>query len=135
MGILIDASILIEAERGRLDIASYVQDREEEFFISVISASELLHGVWRAKDSAVRARRSAFVEGILATFPILPIDLETARIHAQIWADAESRGSVIGPYDSWLAAACFAHGHALATANLRDFKKVPGLKIEDWSKK
>ena len=46
MAVLIDASILIEAERGRLDLAQHVAQRqEEEFFLSVITASELLHGV------------------------------------------------------------------------------------------
>ena len=48
MGILIDASVLIEWERGRLDVAERVNGRsQEEFFLSVITASELLHGVHR----------------------------------------------------------------------------------------
>jgi len=85
MGILIDASALIDAERGRLDVASKIKGHEqEEFFISVVTANELLHGVWRAKDSAVRSRRSVFVEAVLEQFPPLPIDLSIARIHVQL---------------------------------------------------
>lgn len=136
MGVLIDASLLIEAERGRrLDVISKIKGREEEeFFISVVTASELLHGVWRVRqnDPKIRARRSSFVEGILERFPILPIDLATARSHAQLWAEMESKRILIGSHDSWLAAACIAHGLSLATATIKEFKKVPGLTVEKW---
>ncbi len=133
---MIDASTLIEAEKGRLDVASKIRGREdEEFFISVVTASELLQGVWRTrlKDSQTRAKRSAFVEGILDRFPILPIDLTTARIHAQLWAGLESKGFSIVVHDNWLAATCIGHSLNLITSNVKDFKKVPGLKIEVWS--
>jgi predicted nucleic acid-binding protein len=135
MGILIDASVLIDFERGRIDLTSQIRDREqEEFFLSVITASELLHGVWRAQEPQVRSRRSAFVEAILEKFPILPVDLSTARIHAQLWADLASRGIMIGTHDMWLAATCIAHGHKLVTGNLREFTRVPGLTVECWSR-
>ena len=134
MGILIDSSVLIESERGLLDFEAKVRGREDEaFFISVITASELLHGVWRAKEAKIRSRRAAFVENILSQFPLLSIDLSTARIHAQLWAEAEMKGRPIGPHDAWLAAACITHDLVLATANVKDFKKIPGLEIEHWS--
>ena len=72
MAILIDASILIEAERGRLELESHVVPwPDEKFFLSVITASELLHGVHRAIQPEVRTKRSAFVESILERFPLL----------------------------------------------------------------
>ena len=133
MGVLIDSNVFIDAERGRLDLADKVRGREvEEFFISAVTASELLHGVWRAKDAAMRARRAAFVEGILERFPILPIELAVARAHAQLWADLAARGLPIGSHDLWLAASCVAHGHSLITRNQREFKRIPGLKVEAW---
>ena len=58
VAVLIDASILIEAERGRLGLESHVAQRqEEEFFLSVITASALLHGVQRAVQPEVRTTR------------------------------------------------------------------------------
>lgn len=105
---------------------------EEEFFISVVTASELLHGVHRAAAPDVRARRSAFVEAVLERFPILAIDLATARTHAQLWAQLASTGSLIGPNDLWIAAACIARGLTLVTGNVREFRRVPGLAIESW---
>jgi len=133
VGVLIDSSVLIDYERGRLDLAGRLAGREqEEFFLSVVTASELLHGVHRAARSEVRARRSAFVEAILDRFPMLPVDLATARAHAQLWAELSSDGVVIGPHDLWLAAACIANGLTMVTANVREFSRVPGLLVESW---
>ncbi|MCK5801624.1 MAG: type II toxin-antitoxin system VapC family toxin [Lentisphaeria bacterium] len=133
MGILIDTSILINFERADTDVQAYIEGREEEeAFLSVISASELLHGVHRAPSSRTKARRLAFVEGVLAALPILEIDLEIARSHAWLWADLARSGTMIGVHDSWLAATCIAHGLRLATGNLREFERVSGLDIEEW---
>jgi tRNA(fMet)-specific endonuclease VapC len=135
VAVLIDASILIEAERGRLDLESHVAQRQdEEFFLSVITASELLHGVHRAVQPEVRTKRAAFVEGILERFPLLPVDLATARAHAQVWAERMAAGQMIGPHDLWLAATCIARGLTMVTANVREFAWVPGLKVEMWGR-
>ena len=133
MAVLIDASILIEHERGRLDLAQHLAHRQrEEFFLSVVTASELLHGVYRAVQPEVRAKRSAFVEAILERFPLLLVDLATARAHAQLWAELAVAGMMIGPHDLWLAATCLGHGLTMVTANLREFARVPGLAVELW---
>ena len=134
MAILIDTSILIAYERGQLDVAARVASREsEEAFLSVISASELLHGAHRAIDPAVRARRLAFVEAVLARFPVLEIDLEAARAHAALWSSLAQHGEMIGVHDSWIAATCIARDLSLITANFREFNRVPGLRVENWS--
>lgn len=133
MAVLIDTSIFIESERGRLDLHACVRDREDdEAFVSVVTATELLHGVHRATRPDHRAVRSAFVEGVLERFALLDIDLATARAHARIWADLASTGTLIGPNDMWLAATCVAHGLTMVTANSREFERVPGLQVENW---
>ncbi len=133
MGILIDSSVLIHFERAGTDLAAYVEGREEEeAFLSVISASELLHGVHRAEDRRIKAKRLAFVEGLLTALPVLGIDLATARSHSRLWADLAGQGRMIGAHDSWLAATCLAHGLRLATSNPREFTRVPGLDVEKW---
>jgi tRNA(fMet)-specific endonuclease VapC len=106
---------------------------DDDAFLSVITASELLHGVHRAAQPKQRARRSAFVEGILERFPLLQVDLATARARAQVRADLATAGTSIGPHDLWLAATCIAHGLTLVSANVREFERVPGLQIETWS--
>jgi tRNA(fMet)-specific endonuclease VapC len=134
VAVLIDDSILIEAARGRLDLEPHVERHgEEEAFLSVVTASELLHGVHRATAPDVRARRSAFVEGLLERFPLLFVDLACARAHSQLWADLRQAGTLIGPHDLWLAATCVAHGLTMVTANVREFACVPGLELEVWT--
>jgi tRNA(fMet)-specific endonuclease VapC len=73
------------------------------------------------------------VEAVLAAFPILEIDLATARSHAQLWSDLVERGQMIGVHDLWLAATCLAHGLTLVTGNEREFRRVPGLQLEVWN--
>jgi len=134
MGVLIDASILIDAERGRLDLEPHVaRHGDEEAFLSVVTASELLHGVHRATLPDVRARRSAFVEGILERFPLLSVDLACARAYARLWAELRQAGALVGPHDLWLAATCVAHGLTMVTGNIREFARVPGLDLEVWA--
>ncbi len=134
MGVLIDTSVLIEYERRRLNLEPHLAAHEqEEFFVSVITASELLHGVHRAVDSQIRLKRSSFVEALLERFPLLPVDLATARIHAQVWAELAGAGKMVGPNDLWIAAAALAHGLTMVTANVREFDRVPGLVVEAWA--
>jgi predicted nucleic acid-binding protein len=132
MGVLIDASTLIEIERGRIELERHLGGRGDDFFVSVVTASELLHGVHRAVDPGIRARRSAWVEALLERFPLLPVDLASARVHARLWADLAARGEMIGAHDLWLAAQCVAQGLSLVTANLREFARVPALIVERW---
>lgn len=135
MAVLIDTSILIAYERGHLDVAARVRRREsEEAFLSVISASELLHGAHRASDPGIRTRRLAFVEAVLSRFSVLDIDLEVARTHAILWSTLAQQGQMIGIHDSWIAATCIARDLTLVTANVREFDRVPGLRVENWSR-
>lgn len=130
MGVLIDASILIEHERGRLNVVDVLEGLGEgEGFLSAITASELLHGVHRTKDPAARTRRLASVEALLGAFPILPADKAVARVHSHLWAHLAAAGTPIGVHDMWIAATCLAGSHSLVTGNLREFVRVPGLMV------
>lgn len=134
MGILIDSSVLIEVERGRIDPVPHLRKHgPERAFVSVISVSELLYGAHHTGDPAIRHRRLALGESVLAQFKVLPIDTAVARLHAQLRAELATRGTPIGPHDLWLAATCLLHGLTLATANLREFRRVPGLAVESWA--
>ena len=107
MGILIDASVPVEHERGRLDVAQTLSGLGDgEGFLSAITVSELLHGVHRAQDAARQARRLASVEALLRAFPVLPADEAVARVHAHLWAHLAASGALIGAHDLWIAATC-----------------------------
>jgi tRNA(fMet)-specific endonuclease VapC len=128
VALLIDTDLLIDAERRVGTPATETALGDEERAISVITVSELLHGVHRA-TGARRARRSAFVEHLLAGIRAVPITEPVARVHAEIWAQLAAHGQVIGAHDLWIAATALGHGMGVATANPRDFGRVPGLDV------
>lgn len=64
--------------------------------------------------------------------PVLPFTLATARIHAPLHADLQSRGLLIGAHDLIIAATAREHGHAVLTTNRRVFDRVPGLTVLDF---
>lgn len=131
MGLVIDTDVLILAERGQrvLDFARF-QD-EGAAYISAITASELLVGVHRAQDPGVRARRTAFVEGLLSALPALPVDLETARVHAQLLSQLPA-ADTIGAHDALIAATAMRYGYAVLTRNVRDFRKLAGVRVLEY---
>lgn len=133
MGTLIDSSVLVAAERGKLDLsAQLAEDASASVAISAVTASELLHGVHRAATAAQRARREAFVERILEIVPLLPFDLVAARVHARLWADLAAKGVHVGAHDLVIAATALAVGFGVATRDLRSFPRIPGLVVTRW---
>jgi tRNA(fMet)-specific endonuclease VapC len=127
LAVLIDTSVLVNAERRGLSLERALGEQERA--ISVVTASELLHGVHRAKDDRVRTRRQAFVEHLISSIEPLPVTTSVARAHAEIWVGLERSGEVIGAHDMWIAATAVSHGMAVATSNAGEFERVAGLTV------
>jgi len=127
---LIDTSVFIELERRGRGVDALASGAPDAVVaLSSVTASELLAGVYRADTEARRERRNVFVEAILDIIPVLPFDLRVARTHAQLWARLAVAGRVIGAHDLIIAATALTHGYGVLTANLRDFQRVPGLRV------
>jgi tRNA(fMet)-specific endonuclease VapC len=120
--------VLIEWERSADASAFEAVVGDEPRGISVITVSELLHGVHRA-SGARRTRRRAFVEHVLAGLQPIPITETVARVHAEVWADLERRGQSIGAHDLWIASTALAHGFGVMTRNRQEFRRVRGLRV------
>jgi predicted nucleic acid-binding protein len=132
MGVIFDTSILIAAEKQRLDLhALFAAHEQETFCIAAITAAELLAGVERAKPAARKQARARFVEWILAQVETIDFDLALARRHAGIWATLEAAGKMIGPYDLLIAATALHYDHPVATLNVAEFRQVRGLRLID----
>ena len=129
MGIILDADVIIGAEKGTFDLRSWVASRAEDpFEVAAITVAELWHSVERA-TGAQKARRRKYLEAILAVLPIIPYTEQTAYEHARIWAQLESSGKMMGFYDVMVAATALERGSAVATFNERHFAQVKGLTI------
>ena len=132
MGALIDASVLIAIERGTLDLEAATQEFDDELALSVVTASELLHGVHRAKNDARRARREAWVEALLTSLPVVSFDLVTARLHARLSARLATSGESVGAHDLIIAATALARGLDVVTRDERSFPRIPELSVIRW---
>jgi tRNA(fMet)-specific endonuclease VapC len=140
MGTLLDTTVFIELERAirRLptstamnEISGRLEDQlgpTEEVGIAAITASELLHGLHRASPEH-RARREAFVEGVLVAFPPFPFDLLAARAHARLWAGLASSGIDVSAHDRLVAATAITAGWRVGTANVKHFERIPELDV------
>lgn len=130
MGVVIDTSVLIAAERGVFDLPRFLTSLgDTPVALSAVTAAELLHGVHRAKSASARAQRSQYVESVLANIPVLPFGISEARIHASIWATLASKGQLIGAHDMLIAATALAMNSKVATLNRNEFRRVPKLNI------
>ena len=133
VGIVIDSSVLIAWERDQLDLeAQMAHYAEEDFAISAVTASELLHGVHRATTPARRSRREAFVEGLLSRIPVFSFDLVTARVHARLSSELAAKRTAVGLHDLIIGATAIANGYAVAARDERSFPKIPGLSLLRW---
>ena len=129
MAIILDADVLIADERGRFDLQSWLAIRQDvEFELAAITAAELFHGLERASDPH-KMKRRAYIDAVLASFRIIPYTLQTAQIHASLWARLESSGKMIGAHDLIVAATALEHLAPVATFNVRHFSVVPGLQV------
>ena len=131
MGVILDTSVLIEAERRKFEIDTFTENRDEEIFgLSVISVAELLHGVHRADSTERRLKRSAYVEKAIELFPIYVFEISTARIYAELWSDLSQKGIQIGAHDLIIGSTALSLGFSVATYNIRHFERIEGLKVE-----
>ena len=134
LGVILDPSILIEAERQRLDVTRFLKQvtgriGEREAAICAISVAELAHGVYRAATPARSQARRSFLDDLKATVAIYPITAETAELVGKLDAESSRQGVAI-PLDDLLIGACaLERGYAVATRNHRHFEKIPGLKL------
>jgi tRNA(fMet)-specific endonuclease VapC len=100
----------------------------EAICVSIITAAELRYGC--AKKGSPRLL--AQVEAILASIEILPLDVPADGEYAGIRAELEAAGKSIGPNDLLIAAHAYALGATLVTANVGEFQRIRGLRIENW---
>ena len=133
MGTLIDTSVLIAVQRGRLNPERLEdEDDDEPVAIAAITASELLHGLHRLTSAVARTRAERFVERVLAFVPVISFDLDVARVHARLDAELSASGTPVGDSDLMIAATAVSLEYRIATRDLRSFPRIRGLDVVRW---
>jgi predicted nucleic acid-binding protein len=131
MGVIVDTSIWVDIERGRLapgDVASVTGN--EPVYVAPSIIAELEYGIHRAKNSAQRRKRALAVARIKDK-PCLVIDAGTGAILGQVAAELDGAGtpSAHRIHDLWIAALALQHNLKVLTHNPRDFENIPGLEV------
>jgi tRNA(fMet)-specific endonuclease VapC len=100
-----------------------------EAALSVITSGEFFYGVAHAPVSALRQKRA---QRLIDFFGVLPITEDVSLTYGDVRARLRAKGTPIGPNDLWLAAHAKTLGLVLVSRNDREFKRVAGLKVENW---
>lgn len=121
--------IYIRQRRPQLAFRKLQSLRSGDAAISVITYGELLYG---AAKSAQRSAAYGRLRELVRVLPALPLPEDAAEKYGEIRADLESRAETIGNNDLWIAAHALTSNLILVTNNEREFRRVRGLKVENW---
>ena len=129
---LLDTSVCIELIRGRSSDALMARLRRLKVGtvgISAITLAELQYGVARSSDPD---RNRIALAQFVAPLVVAPFDDPAASAYGRIRAELQRTGRPIGPLDMLIAAHALSLDAALVTGNQREFRRVPGLVVENW---
>ena len=134
LGLVLDSSALIAAERRKLTPEQAIETvrktaGEIPIVLCALTVAEIGHGIYRANTPEIRGRRRAFLDELKATMPIHPVTEATAEIVARIGGEQAARGVNLPLGDLIIGACALELGYAVGTSNVRDFARIPDLRV------
>ena len=133
MLVALDTNTCIDLLKGRSPLLAerFRELKPGQVALPALVYAELLLGV---ELSARAAQNRLRVEKFVAPLKLLYFDAQSAAAYAAARAALQRAGQMIGPNDLIIAATVISHQALLITANVREFRRVPGLRLEDWTK-
>jgi predicted nucleic acid-binding protein len=134
MGLILDSSVLITAERQgqnarQMPAAISSQVGNTEIAVSVVTLIELAHGAARADTPQRKAKRQQFIQELLSALPIHPVTVSVALRTGQIDSENQARGVRLPLSDLLIGVTALELGYSVATGNLRHFQLIPDLSV------
>jgi predicted nucleic acid-binding protein len=134
LGVVLDSSIVITAERRSLSVPDLVESiqaafGEIEVSLSPVTVAELVHGIYRTRTPEASQRRREYIQELVNLVPLYPITLRTAYMVGQIEGQEAVKGNTLPFNDLLIAVAAIEQGYAVLTENLRHFEKIPGVQV------
>jgi len=128
---LLDTNICIYIRRRRPPglLARFERLKLGEAVLSVITYGELIYGVEKSQFREQATKQLAELAGLV---PIMALPPQVGEFYGAIRASLEARGEIIGNNDLWIAAHAKAAGLTLVTNNEREFRRIHGLKMQNW---
>jgi tRNA(fMet)-specific endonuclease VapC len=129
---LLDTNICIYIRQRRPEevLRRFRRLRPGEAALSVITYGELLYGAAKSAQPAAALER---LRELVHLLPALPLPETAAETYGTIRAELESKGEMIGNNDLWIAAHALAGGLTLVTNNEKEFRRMRGLKMQNWA--
>lgn len=133
MRYLLDTNICIVIIRKKspLVLQKLTQQTITDMFLSTLTVAELQYGVHKSADLV---KNQQALDQFLIPFSLVDFDFQAAQEYGKIRAYLEGQGTPIGSIDLLLAAQAIAYNLIMVTNNVKEFSRVPGLQIEDWTK-
>lgn len=134
MGLIIDSSVLITAERkghSVLQALGHVLSvaGNQEAALASVGLVELAHGICRADTAERRERRRAFIDELLDDVPVYPFTRAVAMLAGRIDGEQQARGVKIPFQDLLIGAKALDLSYAVVTGNPRHFQMIPQLTV------
>ncbi len=127
---VLDTNTLIYFFKGKGRVADrLLRETPADIAIPAVVIFELQTGIEKSTSQGKRIRQ---LSKLISAVKVIPFSTEEARASATIRAQLEKKGTPIGPYDVLIAGTALAHQAMLVSHNLSEFKRVKGLKTEDW---
>ena len=128
---MLDTNIVIYTIKNRpVRVREVFKRHSGQMAISAVTFGELIYG---AERSSQPERNLNDIEGMIARLEVLPFGELAAAHFGQLRAELARAGTPIGPYDQMIAGHARAAGLVLVTNNVDEIKRVPGLRIENWT--
>ncbi len=124
-----DICIYVINERPPAVLQRFLAHESEGLGVSAVTAGELYYGV---RKSGSR-RNLLLLDRFLAPLEVADFGADAARAYGELRSALEAKGTPIGPLDTQIAAHALALGVTLVSNNLREFKRVPNLRLETWA--
>ena len=125
--LLLDTTFLIDTERSGADLDEAIAD-EDDVAVAAVTIAELRVGALLA-DRRRKPTRTAYVDEIIATVPVLDYDLDVAEAHAELLAEVRSQGKPRGAHDLIIAATARASDRTVVSADAAAFRNLPGVDV------
>jgi predicted nucleic acid-binding protein len=134
MGVLLDSTFLIDAERRGLSVTQTLLEIDalvpnQDCGISVISVMEMAHGEARAANEARASIRALFLTDLMTALQVHPVSAEVARSAGRLDGNLTKRGEPIAFPDILIGVTALELGYSVVTRNLRHFQRIPGLTV------
>ena len=128
---LLDTNVCVYVHRRQPPqvLARFRRLSPGEAVLSVVTYGELICG---AEKSQWRTQSLQRLQEFTSLVQVMHLPVEAALVYGAIRADLERRGEIIGSNDVWIAAHALSAELTLVTNNEREFRRVEGLKIENW---